>query len=153
MVSRNPAWPRNGVSATGWSRNQGAKGKALRGSTAAQTHRTPVEQSRIRPIEDQRIGVARDFREIALLVHERRAMRLRVAERRRGFDRQPREGGKSELLAARHASVRDGKIGDIGPGFCVELLMREIDRLLDAMIINQPEAALPAVGSDFVVIH
>src|SRR5271157_2369394 len=79
MVSRNPAWPRNGVSATGWSRNQGAKGKALRGSTAAQTHRTPVEQSRIRPIEDQMIGVARDFRAIALLVHERRAMRLRVA--------------------------------------------------------------------------
>jgi|SRR5271157_1445692 len=86
MVSRNPAWPRNGVSATGWSRNQGAKGKALRGSTAAQTHRTPVEQSRIRPIEDQMIGVARDFREIALLVHERRAMRLRVAEGRRGCD-------------------------------------------------------------------
>ena len=69
------------------------------------------------------------------------------------FDRQPREGGKSELLAARHASVPGGKIGDIGPGFFVEPLVREIHRLLDAMIVNQPEAALPAVGSDFVVIH
>jgi len=81
MVSRNPAWPRNGVSATGWSGNQneGTKVQALRGSTAAQTHRTPVGRSRIGPIEDQMIGVARDFREIALLVHERRAMRPRVA--------------------------------------------------------------------------
>jgi hypothetical protein len=96
------------------------------------------------------IGVARDFREIALLVHERRGMRPRVAEGRRGFDRQPREGGKSELLAARHASVRDGKTGDIGPGFCGELLVREMHRLLDATIVNQPEAALSAVGSDFV---
>jgi hypothetical protein len=105
MVSRNLAWPRNGVSATGWSGNQGTKVQKLRGSTAAQPHRTPVEQSRIRPIEDQMIGVARDFREIALLVHERRAMRLRGAVGRRGFDRQPREGGKSDRSASSRAAA------------------------------------------------